>query len=667
MARLSRGLLGLYCALVPLMAAAWILSIPNWFGLALVDQQVLSPILGIAVAACFLRYPYRRQAGLLEIVLGLCAIAAWCWAAVNYQGWVLGLANRTPDKWVPGIVAIVLMLEGLRKSCGLPIAALAWAILAYGMFGYHLPGVFQAVYHPVTQVILYNYADANGIPGLVLNIICGVVVAFVVLGQVMEVSGATKFFTDLAMGWMGHRRGGPAKVAVVASSVFGMVSSSVVASIMSIGIVTIPLMKRGGFRARYAAAIEAASSSGAQIAPPVMGATAFLIANFLDISYAAVVLAAALPAILYYVALFVQVDTIAVKEGLGGLPRSETPDVWKTFLAGWVFVLPLCVLLYFMFWLDYRPSLSAYYAVGAFLVLLVIKNLWRERRLVSLSELRAFVLGSGENALPIIMIGAAAGAIIGVMNSSGLGFQLAMVLTSFGHTAGLLPMLAGTAVLAIILGMGMPTAAIYIILSIVLGPAFQKLGLVPIAAHLFLFYFGLLSFLTPPVAIASYVAAGVAGSNMWETGMVGMRLAIVAYLLPFLWIYNPALVFHGSWLAIAYVFVTAGAGVWLLGKAMHGGGIAGQSHPLLVVALAAGGLAIGGATLWLGPENPLNLLAAAAGVAAIVYLRRWTEASVAGRPPQRGATAPQEEAATRNSGVEAMNRHVEATGGHGGK
>ena len=614
---LSRGLYKTYCALVPIIGVLWILTVPQYFGIAIVGEEAITTMLGIAMAAIFIKYPYSVNSKYLDIFLGFLGIATWVWAAAHYEPWIVGMADRTLEKWGPGVIAIVLMMEALRKSCGNSITTLVWILVAYAFFGHNLPGVFEAAYHPPTKVILYNYADSNGIPGLVLRIVATVVLAFIILGRLMEVSGATRFFTDLAMGWMGHRRGGPAKVAVVASSLFGMVSGSTVGNIMSTGIVTIPLMKRSGFKAHFAAAIEAVSSNGGQFAPPVMGATAFLIAQFLNISYVEVVVAAAAPAALYYLVVFLQVDAIANRFGLQGLPKSELPKVLQVVMSGWVFLFPICVLLYFLFFLGFNPDVSAIYAVAALLVLMVVKN----RRLLSRKEWADFIFGSGENLLSIVLIGAGAGVIIGVLNSTGLGFQLALILVEVGQSGGLLLMLILTALISIVLGMGMPTAAVYLVLSIVLAPALVEIGVLPIAAHLFLFYFGLMSMLTPPVAVASYVAAGMAGSNMWQTGLTGVQLAAAAYFLPFLWVYNPALLFIGSGLEIGLVLFSAAIGAWMLARAVQEFSATSVGEMAFAAVLFVGALAIGSSTVWLGTESLFVLAVAGAGIIVLLFLR----------------------------------------------
>lgn len=585
------------------------------FGISLIDAEWLGVYLGVGVAAAFLYTPYGRHAGIVEVVCGLVAIGAWGWMSWNFQTWLVDFEGATPAKYLPGVAALILMMEALRKSCGLPISILVWCLLVYGFFGHLLPGAIQGNYQTPEAFIMYLYADTNAVPGLVLVIIAGMVLAFIVFGKLMEVSGATQFFTDLAMSLMGHRRGGPAKVAVVASSMFGSISSSPVGNIMSTGVVTIPLMKQTGFKPHYAAAIEAVASTGGQIAPPVMGATAFLMAEFLQITYFEVVMAAALPALFYFVCLFVQVDAVAKRAGLHGIPKSELVSSWSVLKKGWGYILPLAVLLYFLFWRGSTPAFAALTASCVLLAFALVKGRMRTRH-----EWGEFIFGGGAGMVPLIMIGAGAGAVVGVMNSTGLGQSLSFVLVETGSTWGLLPMLIITAILCIILGMGMPTTAIYVILVTVIGPALIKMGLTPLAAHLFIFYFGVMSFLTPPVAVSSYVAGGLAGAGMWGTGWVGMRLASVAMLLPFLWAYDPALLLDGSWRSILVVILTTTAAIMIVSRGfilLQEGRL---KNGVIGSAVVIAAFAIGSSPIWMGSES---LMAAGLAVGGLIMNMLW--------------------------------------------
>ena len=376
------------------------------------------------------------------------------------------------------------------------------------------------------------------------------ILGFLILGQVMQASGATKFFSDIAMASIGRKRGGPAKVSVVGSSLMGTVSGATVANIMSTGMISIPLMKRNGFKGAMAAGIEAVASNGSQLAPPVMGATAFIIAEYLEMPYSTIVAAAILPAIVYYVFLFCQIDFYARDKGLEGLKKSELPKMFDVIKAGWLFIIPLGVLIFFLFVLAFNPAKSALYATLSLLFLALLKF----KKLPSLKIIYECILGLGKPFVMLVMICAGAGIIIGVINMSGLGFSLALALSDVGIAYGLFVMLLLTALASIVLGMGMPTSAVYIIVAMLLAPAITDMGVPAIAAHFFVFYFGLASFLTPPVAIASYAAASLAKADLRETSMAGLKLGLSAFIIPFYFIYNPEILMVGEWNVILSSF-----------------------------------------------------------------------------------------------------------------
>jgi len=618
MGKFNQILLRALYAAIPILGICWILAITDYFGVALTFQQAIAVVLGLACACAFLKYPYFEKPGLLEIALSLIVFSAWFWMAYNFEDWIVTAHERTPDKWVPGALALILMMEGLRKAAGRIIASLVWVLILYAFFGDHLPGALEAAVFPPTKTVTYFYADNNGVPGLVLQVVLDLVLAFIIFGKLMEVSGGTAFLTDLAMGWMGHRRGGPAKVAVVASSAFGTISGSTVGNIMSTGIVTIPLMKRTGFKPEYAGAIEAVASNGGQIAPPVMGATAFIIAEFLEVPYQDVVIAAATPALLYFLVLFIQVDAVARRFNIRGLPKDELPLIKEALKVGWIFILPIVILMYFLFWLGYPPGVAALYSAASLIVLMIL----RDRRLPTLEHWKNFLFGSGEILVPLILIAGAAGIILGVMNSTGLAFQLSIILAHLGETYGIFVMLLLTSLICIILGMGMPTATVYIVLISVIGPALINMGLVPMGAHLFLFYFGLISMLTPPVAIASMVAAEMAGADMWKTGFIGVQLAATAYMLPYLWAFNPALLLQGSTVAIAYAIITCIAAGFLLAHSVTVLGTGNATGWLSAAGMYIAALTVGSSTIWLGVENPATLAVAAAGMGLVYFVTR---------------------------------------------
>ncbi len=496
------------------------------------------------------------------------------------------------------------------------LAVLAGCFMIYGFVGWLAPGIFEAAYLSPARYLLYIYNDSNGVPGLVLSVVSTQILGFIVFGAVLNAVGSSAALTELALATMGHRRGGPAKVAILASSLFGMLSGSTVANVMSTGVVTIPMMKKSGFPARYAAAIEAVASNGGQIAPPVMGATAFVIAEFLQVAYSDVVIAALLPALFYYLLLYRQVDRYAAAHGLVGASRETLPKLGRSLLASWPLIAPLGVLIWFLFYLGYSPGKAALYSAGAAYVLHVIRAPRDVLRVVP-----RILQNSGATLIPILLVGAIAGIVIGTINVTGLGFALTLALGHIAEFGGVMALLATTAVIAIILGVGMPTTGVYVIVATLLAPALVRHGIEPMSAHLFIFYFGLLSMLTPPVAVASYSAASIAGSDMWQTGITGVRLGVVAYLLPFVFALNPALLMDGTWLEIAVSCVTVAVSGFLLAEVLASRRAYGGGAMRGVAALLA--LGVGASTAILEPGSMAVIAIALASVPAAWAITRF--------------------------------------------
>jgi TRAP transporter 4TM/12TM fusion protein len=391
------------------------------------------------------------------------------------------------------------------------------------------------------------------------------VFAFIIFAGFLNVTGGGRFFIELALSLVGHIRGGSAKVAVIASSLFGTMSGSAVANVVSVGVFTIPMMKNGGFSARFAGAVEAVSSTGGQIVPPVMSAAAFIAAEFLEIPYASFAIAAAVPAILYYLAVYWQVDLESAKFGLKGLARDELPKIGHLLKRKWLFFVPILVLVWFLFVRQYDPSKAALYAVGS----LIVASLFKKEYRLKLRNPRSVGEGTIKGLADVGPVCAGAGIVIGSITLTGLGLRLSNALIGIsGGSLLLLLILAATACL--ILGMGVPTVPCYILTASLIAPAIIKLGVLPVSAHLFVFYFGCASMITPPVALASYVAAGIAGGPMMRTGFTAMRVGAVALIIPFLFVYNPALLLKGSLVEVAEALITAAVGVTFLAIGMEG-------------------------------------------------------------------------------------------------
>ena len=595
--------------ILPVIGILWMLDAGRWFGQVFITEQYLAVIIGLTVLAGLLTQPLPGRLQFVDFALGIAACFSWFWLAWNYEQWLLEITSRGPEKWVPAAIAILGMLEAARRHCGLVLAILGVAFMAYGFVGWMAPGIFEAAYLSPARYLLYLYNDSNGVPGLVLSVAATQILGFIVFGAVLNAVGGSAALTELALSTMGHRRGGPAKVAILASSLFGTLSGSTVANVMSTGVVTIPMMKKSGFPARYAAAIEAVASNGGQIAPPVMGATAFVIAEFLQVPYTEVVLAALLPAVFYYFLLYRQVDRYAAAHGLMGEPRENLPPIGRSLLNSWPLIAPIGVLVWFLFYLGYSPGKAALYSAGAAYLLHVIRAPRDVLRVIP-----RILLDSGATLIPILLVGAIAGIVIGTINITGLGFALTLALGHIAEHGGSIALLATTAAIAIVLGVGMPTTGVYVIVATLLAPALARHGIEQMSAHLFIFYFGLLSMLTPPVAVASYAAASIANSDMWQTGITGVRLGAVAYLLPFVFALNPALLMDGTWLEIGISCITILVSGFVLAEVLASRRAYGGGAMRAVAAVFS--LAVGASTAVLDPGSMAAIVFALAAVPA---------------------------------------------------
>lgn len=590
-----------YLAAITILSLLWVFDVPlqlGWGGI--VQEQFYLVIAGLVTGAGFVQAPFGKRPGWIEVTLAVVALLVWALAAFNFGDWIVDPANRPPERWIPGLVAIALLLLSLYQNVGFAITLTMGLIGLYGFVGHWFPGVFEGQYVEPRRLILYYYYDSNGVPGLVLGVAATLVLCFIVFSKSLEAAGAAHFFDRLAMATFGGYRGGPAKVAVVSSGLFGMINGSPVANVASSGVVTIPLMTRTGIKPSMAAGIEATASYAGQITPPVMGATAFLIAEFLQIPYRDVVIAAAIPAALFYLVLFLQVDIYAARNGLVGLPRSELPRARDALAEGWIFIVPIAVLVYLLFWEGTRVQKAAIYAAAVMVLLAIIK----QRSLSWTKLVEAMTVGVGREMVPILLVSAAAGIVIGSLNISGLAFTITLVLTQVGEHAGVVPMLVITGACAILLGMGLPTSAVYVLLSVVLAPALVKMGLFELGAHMFIFYLGMMSFLTPPVAMASYTAAAIARTDLWSTSVSALRTGISGYLLPFLFVLNPALLLHGSAIEIVYAIASvalSGAFLAWAAESSMGSIPLNRAERFGSFVLAA---VIGTSTLWLGSDSP---------------------------------------------------------------
>jgi TRAP transporter 4TM/12TM fusion protein len=547
-----------------LVGAAWAMQLHHGLPVAFFNEQYLGLFLGLGLGAVFLvarahpgAAPHRVP--WYDWLAAAAGLAAGLYVAVLYPTLAYSLAVLTWDKLVFAGLALLLVLEATRRLAGWALMWIALACVLYAKFAFLLPGLLHAKGSSWGRIAVYLYLDTGGLLGVPLAVTASIVVAYIFFGQALAAVGGDRFLTDLAMVAMGRYRGGPAKMAVVSSTLYGTVSGSAVANVVIDGAVTIPMMKRSGYPPHLAAAIEAVASNGGQITPPVMGAAAFLIAEYLALPYGQVALAAAIPAALYYLALLVQVDLEAARHGLAGLPREQLPRLGEVLGRGWVFLAPLAVLVATLMLGNWEAGKAGMLAVGVTFLAGALRRSTRPtwRSVVAILE------STGRTMLELIAITTLAGIVIGSLQLSGFTSKLPIVLTSLAG-GNALALLVITALVCILLGMSLPTTVVYVTLAVLVAPALAQLGIVPLAAHLFLFYFGMLSLITPPDCLATYAAAAIAKADFWRTGWTGMRLGIVAYIVPFVFVFHPALLLRGTPAEVAGAVLTASAGVVLL-------------------------------------------------------------------------------------------------------
>lgn len=552
-------------------AVLWSGDVPQLLRFQVYQEQFLSLVLALTLSLVFLHVRPGGAKGLppavYDIAAAAIALGAGIYLALIYPTLAEEIEYEPARGLALGAILLVLLIEALRRVAGLALTLIVLGFIAYGLLGHLVPGRLAGIQLAPDRLLIKLMLDTNGLLGAPLTIASTVVVVFVLFGALLNRAGGATFFTELSMALMGRRRGGAAKISILASSLFGSISGSAVSNVATTGVITIPLMRQSGFHPARAAGIEAVASTGGQLLPPIMGASAFLLAADLEVTYGAVILAALVPGILYYVALFIQADLRAGQAGIVRLPESQIPTVGHALMGGWAFPVPFAALILALFWWNYPAAKAGLVAIGALLVVaLVIGH--RGDRLGTLGLFEALRRG-GLAALDIVIITGAAGLIIGVLNASGLGFGLTLMLVEISQSS-LLILLCVAAVISIVLGMGMPTIGVYVLLAALVAPSIKKLGVEPMAAHLFVLYFGMMSMITPPVAIAAFAAASLGSAGPIRTAWEAMRFGWPAYVIPFLFVYSPSLLLIGEPVPIVLAIVTATAGVWLASIALVG-------------------------------------------------------------------------------------------------
>ncbi len=566
--RLGMVLSGMLC----FGSLAWAIDLYRSIGLSFMNEQFFAAMLSIAIPAVFLLYRVNNgkkgePAPLYDWIISGISFVTGVYVAYNYPDILDRFFEAPIDAVICSTIFILTIAEGLRRTAGRTLFFFLVFFVLFGFLSYLLPFSFRGEELSYQRYTTFLGLDSNGLMGFAMQVSTTMVVAFLLFGFVLERAGGAAFFTDFSKALVGQRRGGAAKIAVVASSLFGSISGSAVSNVVSTGVVTIPLMERSGYRKEDAAGIEAVASTGGQIMPPMMGIAAFLIAEILQRPYSEIVIAALIPALLYYWAVFVHVDLLAARHNIKPLSSKEVPRLRPIVKKGWLFFIPFVVIIVGLFNLHLQPETAAFYATLSIVPIGIFLGYHWDK--LHLRDFVPIMMRTGHASLEILMISAAAGIIIGVLNISGLGFGLTLELVSLLEGFVIILLLV-VAVLSIILGMGMPTIGVYLLLATMLAPSIIEVGIPDLSAHLFVFYFGLMSLITPPVAIAAFTAAAVAKANSFQTAWASVRAGWVAYLIPFLVVASPVMIMQGDWVHIILSFLTALIGVWFTTVAIVG-------------------------------------------------------------------------------------------------
>lgn len=500
-----------------------------------------APHVGIALFLIFLLYPMKRGSRSdtipwYDYILAALGLVVALYHVIFYRDLLMRAGAFTRLDMIISIIAILLVLEATRRLAGPVIVVLATFFLLYGYFGPYFPGFLSHRGFSILRITTHSWISAEGILGVPIKVSSTFIFLFMLFAAFLKSTGIGDWLTDLAVGLTGHATGGPAKAAVVASAAQGTVSGSSVANVVGTGSVTIPLMKSIGYRPEFAGAVEAAASTGGQLMPPIMGAAAFIMTEFTNIPYYQIALAAAIPAVLYFTGIFITVHFEAKRTGLEGLPRHQLPNWRKLLKEKWFLATPIVGIVYFLV-AGYTPMKAAFYGI----LLCILASMVLKETRMSLWDIIKTLETGARSALPVVAACASAGIIVGIVTLTGLGVKLAGGIVKLAGGNLYLTMLF-TMLTSLVLGMGVPTTANYIIQATVSAPALISLGVPPIAAHLFVFYFGIVADITPPVALAAFAGSGIAGSEPFRTGFEAFKLGYAAYLVPYIFAISPELV-----------------------------------------------------------------------------------------------------------------------------
>jgi len=595
------------------------------FDTMLMENSYLYLLLSFYLSMVFLFFPLRkggpqRLLFSIDVLLWLITFSiplyfAWLGYDIIERGW----SYHAPfHMTVMAIILWMLVLEAVRRTSGTSLAVIILIFSLYPLFSPYMPGFLEGYGRSFGTTAVFHAFSIQSMVGIPMRVAGMILIGFIIFGVALQASGGGDFFLNLSYCILGATRGGTAKVAVLSSALFGSLSGSVISNVITTGSITIPAIKKSGYPPHYAGGIECAASTGGVLMPPVMGATAFVMAAFLSISYGKIALAAAIPSVLAYMGLLIQVDGYAARKGLTGLPKDQLPSIKKVLMQGWFYLGAVAVLLYFLFALrleSQAPFISILFLIAFAMI--------RKETRFTLRTFLQFIQSTGKLLSELIAILSGVGMILGALALTGVAAAFAREIVSLAG-GNLLFMLVLGAFTSFILGMGMTITACYVFLALVLAPALEMMGLNQIAVHLYVMYWGMLSYITPPVALAAYPAAVIAGSNPIRVGLAAMKLGAVKYLVPLFFVFDPALVMQAGAGAVLQAFITASVGVLLIGSVLEGYliGVGKIDRTTTHGLLSAAGLFVGGVFLSL-PGVTMDLIGLLIAAGTVCFMHRF--------------------------------------------
>ncbi|MCI5105306.1 MAG: TRAP transporter fused permease subunit [Pseudomonadales bacterium] len=552
-----------------LLAINQIFNFGFGIGYVMLDSRYMYLITGVMLCMVFITFPASKHSpthvpwydlAIMALIAVIFSYYAFYAERIVLEAWEY---SAPPIGVALAVATWAVVLEAGRRAGGWPVFAIVLVFSLYPTFADRLPNVIAALSIPLTDAAIFHVLGAESLFGIPMQVFAQLVFGFLIFGVCLQFTGGGPFFINLAFALLGHLRGGPAKVSIFSSGLMGSMSGGPISNVLTTGPLSIPAMRRIGFSKEYASGVEACASTGGVFMPPIMGATAFVMASFLNVSYVTVAIAALVPSVLYFFGLFMQIDAYAARNNLAGLPREELPKLGSVFREGWYFIAVFIALIWMLVYLQ-REAVAPFYATG---LLLVINQFTRHR--LSIEKLMQLVATMGKLLAELAGILAAIGLIIGGLAVTGIAGTIANDLVYLAGENVIILLMMG-ALTSFILGIGMTVTAAYIFLAIVLVPALTNSGLDPLASHMFVMYWGMLSFITPPVALAAFAAASVAQVSPMRAGFEAMRLGAIIYFVPFFFVFNPALLLQGGWLQNLQAISTALVGVALVSAALQG-------------------------------------------------------------------------------------------------